>query len=113
MNKIFILGFNLLILATTFAQQTLPVMPSITIDAAHVQMADLLCVLIAPENLLREFAPLLKQDLEFTKQVRVTITEQSNMLTAQELQKIGQRYTFILFLTGHSELDSFNLEWRL
>jgi len=109
MNKLFFL--HLFFLFTVSAQQMPPVMSPIMINAMQVQTVDVLCVLIAPDQQLREVAALIKQDLEFTKQLSLTITERPKVMNAQELQKLATRYTFILFLTKQNEPDA--IEWRL
>lgn len=120
MNKIFFLFMRLaviILLIFPFLHGDVPGSPNLvgamTIDATRVQAVDVLFVLIAPNDQLREIAALLKQDLEFTKQLSLKIIERPKPMSASELQKMAEQYTFVLFLTGNGAADSFNLEWRL
>lgn len=108
MKKILLWWIGLI--GTIGAQEISPV---ITVGAMAEHMAEVLCVLIAPVAGMREVATIIKQDLEFTKQLSVTIIERQKMLSTKQLEELADTYMFILFLSGQADTNGFSLDWRL
>src|SRR5262245_36943606 len=107
MKKIFLLCFALS--SSLYAQEMTPM---ITVGAMEEHVADLLFVLVAPFAQMREVAHIIKQDLEFTQQLSVTIVERSKAMWTKEITALADTYPFIIFFTGQ-ESEGFTLDWRL